>query len=67
LEVVECSTAEAAELIVVKIGTELLALVTDKTPGEMTGVQLEEISSPQGHPGFRPGRGLTSRTIDFPC
>jgi DNA-binding NtrC family response regulator len=43
LEVVECSTAEAAELVVVTTGTELLALVTDNSlAGEMTGVQLAE-------------------------
>jgi CheY-like chemotaxis protein len=43
LEVVECSTAEAAELVVVATGTELLALVTDNClAGEMTGVQLAE-------------------------
>ena len=29
LEVVECSTAEAAELVLVSTGTELKALVTD--------------------------------------
>ena len=43
LEVVECSTAEAAELVVVSTGTELLALVTDiSLGGEMSGVQLAE-------------------------
>ena len=43
LEVVECSTAEAAELVVVTTGTELLALVTDNAlAGAMTGVQLAE-------------------------
>jgi CheY-like chemotaxis protein len=43
LEVVECSTAEAAELVVVTTGTEPLALVTDNSlAGEMTGVQLAE-------------------------
>lgn len=43
LEVVECSTAEAAELIVVTTGTELLALITDiSLAGAMTGVQLAE-------------------------
>lgn len=43
LEVVECSTAEAAELVVVSTGTELLALVTDiSLAGEMSGVQLAE-------------------------
>ena len=39
----ECSTAEAAELVVVSTGTELLALVTDVSlGGEMSGVQLAE-------------------------
>lgn len=43
LEVVECTTAEAAELVVVNSGTELLALVTDNTlAGKMTGVELAE-------------------------
>jgi CheY-like chemotaxis protein len=43
LEVVECSTAEAAELVVVTTGTELLALVTDNSlAGKMTGIQLAE-------------------------
>lgn len=43
LEVVECSTAEAAELVVVSTGTELLALITDVSlAGEMSGVQLAE-------------------------
>ena len=45
LEVVECSTAEAAEIVVVTSGTELLALVTDvNLPGDMSGVQLAEYS-----------------------
>jgi DNA-binding NtrC family response regulator len=50
LEVVECNTAEAAELIVVTTGTELLALVTDnRLAGEMTGVQLAEYAK-RRHP-----------------
>lgn len=41
LEVVECSTAEAAEIIVVKTGTELRVLVTDVSlAGDMTGLEL---------------------------
>jgi DNA-binding NtrC family response regulator len=41
LEVVECRTAEAAEIVVVSTGTELLALVTDVSlAGSMSGVQL---------------------------
>jgi CheY-like chemotaxis protein len=43
LEVVECSTAEAAELVLVSTGTELVALVTDvNLAGPMSGVQLAE-------------------------
>jgi CheY-like chemotaxis protein len=43
LEVVECSTAEAAELVLASTGTELLALVTDVyLAGEMSGVELAE-------------------------
>jgi CheY-like chemotaxis protein len=43
LEVVECSTAEAAELVLVSTGTELLALVTDvNLAGDMSGVELAE-------------------------
>lgn len=43
LEVVECSTAEAAELVLASTGTELLALVTDvNLAGEMSGVELAE-------------------------
>lgn len=41
LEVVECSTAEAAELVLVRTGTELKALVTDiSLAGDMSGVEL---------------------------
>jgi DNA-binding response OmpR family regulator len=40
-EVVECATAEAAELVVATNGTELQALVTDHTlAGAMTGTEL---------------------------
>jgi DNA-binding NtrC family response regulator len=40
-EVVECSTAEAAELIVATSGAELKALVTDqKLDGQMSGSEL---------------------------
>ncbi|QPF83887.1 hypothetical protein IC762_30165 [Bradyrhizobium genosp. L] len=43
VEVVECTTAEAAELVVANSGTELLALVTDNSlAGKMTGVELAE-------------------------
>ena len=38
LEVVECGTAEAAELVLVSTGTELKALVTDiRSSGDMSG------------------------------
>ena len=41
LEVVECTTGEAAELVLASAGTELRALVTDVSlGGEMTGVEL---------------------------
>ena len=41
LEVVECTTAEAAEAIVASTGADLLALVTDQNlAGEMTGTEL---------------------------
>jgi DNA-binding NtrC family response regulator len=43
LEVVECTSAEAAELIVASTGSELKALVTDVSlSGEMTGVELAQ-------------------------
>jgi DNA-binding NtrC family response regulator len=42
-EVVECTTAEAAELIVAVSGTELQALITDQDlAGAMSGVELAE-------------------------
>jgi DNA-binding NtrC family response regulator len=42
-EVVECSTAEAAELIISTSGTELRALIADNNlAGTMSGVQLAE-------------------------
>ena len=41
LEVVECSTAEAAELVLASTGNELRALVTDvNLAGKMSGVEL---------------------------
>lgn len=63
LEVVECNTAEAAELIVVTTGTELLALVTDnRLAGRMTGVQLAEFAK-RKHPHINvivvSGQGLS--------
>jgi CheY-like chemotaxis protein len=45
LEVVECSTAEAAELVLVSTGSELIALVTDiNLAGDMSGVELAEFA-----------------------
>lgn len=42
-EVVECSSAEAAELIVATSGTELRALITDNSlAGAMSGIELAE-------------------------
>jgi DNA-binding NtrC family response regulator len=42
-EVVECATAEAAELIVASAGTELRALITDQNlAGQMSGAALAE-------------------------
>ena len=43
LEVVECASAEAAELVLVSTGTELRALVTDvNLAGNMSGVELAQ-------------------------
>jgi DNA-binding NtrC family response regulator len=43
LEVIECSSAEAAELVVAKTGAELRALVTDVgLSGAMSGVELAQ-------------------------
>lgn len=40
-EVIECSTAEAAEIIIASIGTELRALITDNNlAGNMSGIEL---------------------------
>lgn len=51
-EVVECATAEAAELIVASTGNELLALVTDQNlAGEMTGTELAEFARSR-HPSL---------------
>jgi CheY-like chemotaxis protein len=43
LEVIECTSAEAAELVVASAGSELKALVTDVSlSGEMSGVELAQ-------------------------
>src|ERR1700761_1702535 len=45
LEVIECTTAEAAELVVASTGPELLALVTDVSlAGEMSGAELAQFA-----------------------
>jgi DNA-binding NtrC family response regulator len=45
LEVVECSTAEAAEIVLVSTGPELRALVTDVSlAGDMSGVELAQLA-----------------------
>jgi CheY-like chemotaxis protein len=42
-EVIECTTAEAAELIIASTGTELQALITDQNlAGAMSGTQLAQ-------------------------
>ena len=51
-EVVECATAEAAELIVASTGTELRALVTDQNlAGSMTGAELAKFAR-EKHPNL---------------
>jgi CheY-like chemotaxis protein len=53
LEVVECTTAEAAELVLAAAGPELLALITDvNLDGKMTGVELAEFARGQ-YPSLR--------------
>ena len=42
-EVIECTTAEAAELIIASTGTELHALITDQNlPGAISGAELAQ-------------------------
>lgn len=51
-EVVECATAEAAELIVASTGCELKTLVTDHNlAGTMTGLELAEYARRE-HPAL---------------
>jgi DNA-binding NtrC family response regulator len=53
LEVVECASAEAAELILASTGTELLALVTDvELAGETSGVELAQFAK-RRFPGMK--------------
>ena len=48
LQVVECASAEAAELVLVSTGTELRALVTDlNLSGGMSGVELAQFAKQQ--------------------
>jgi hypothetical protein len=50
-EVIECTTAEAAELIIASTGTELQALITDQNlAGAMSGSQLAQFA--RRHPAF---------------
>jgi DNA-binding NtrC family response regulator len=50
LEVIECDTAEAAELIVAATGADLRALITDNNlAGTMSGTQLAQYARSQ-HP-----------------
>jgi DNA-binding NtrC family response regulator len=52
-EVVECTTAEAAELVLTAAGPELLALVTDvHLDGKMTEVELAEFARDR-HPRLK--------------
>lgn len=45
LEVVQCTTAEAAELVLAAAGPDFLALVTDvNLDGDMSGVELAEFA-----------------------
>ena len=61
LEVVECASAEAAELVLVATGTELRALVTDvNLAGDMSGVELAQYAKrkfPQLNVVMVSGRG----------
>jgi DNA-binding NtrC family response regulator len=45
LEVIECTTAEAAELVVASTGTELKVVVSDVSlAGEMSGTELAQFT-----------------------
>jgi DNA-binding NtrC family response regulator len=49
-EVIECTTAEAAELIIASTGTELQALITDQhLAGAMSGAQLAQYARRHPH------------------
>jgi CheY-like chemotaxis protein len=63
LEVIECTTAEAAELVVASTGAELKALVTDiSLAGEMSGTELAHSQSV----GFPTSMWLWCRAVRLP-
>lgn len=67
-EVVECTTAEAAELIISSTGTELRALITDHNlAGEMSGGELAQYARqryPQMNIVVMSGTSLTALPAD---
>lgn len=59
LEVIECTTAEAAELVIASTGAELKALVTDVSlAGEMSGAELVQFAA--ALPAHQRGHGIGS-------
>ena len=67
-DVIECATAEAAELIVASAGTELQALVTDNNlGGSMTGIALAQHARrkhPNMHVVIMSGNEIDARPTD---
>lgn len=67
-DVIECATAEAAELIVAFTGTELQALVTDNNlAGLMTGAALAQYArrrNPNMHVIIMSGTEVKPRPVD---
>ena len=66
-EVIECTTAEAAELIIASTGAELKALITDHNlAGAMSGVQLAQYARSR-HPYMNivimPGKALKPKAL----
>lgn len=62
LEVIECTSAEAAELVVASTGPELKALITDVSlSGEMSGVELAQYLSCGGTFLWRDNRSRDGR------
>jgi DNA-binding NtrC family response regulator len=48
IEVIQCESAEAAELVIAKLGTELKLLVTDvRLAGPGSGIELAEFAQQQ--------------------